>query len=90
MTKSPRKNVPDVGIELGAACMPSELASDRATAPGSFIERNLQSLKHLFIGSVVQFVQPSCPGAAQMFYKVLLHTNICVRYVTETVLKYQV
>ena len=25
-----------------------------------------------------------------MFSKVLLHTNICVRYVTETVLKYQV
>ena len=35
MTKSPRKNVPDVGIELGAACMPSGHASDRATAPGS-------------------------------------------------------
>ena len=34
MTKSPRKNVPDVGFELGAACMPSELASDRATALG--------------------------------------------------------
>ena len=34
MTKSPRKNVPDVGIELGAACMPSELASEWATAPG--------------------------------------------------------
>ena len=34
MTKSPRKNVPDVGIELGAACMPSEHAFDRATAPG--------------------------------------------------------
>ena len=34
MTKSPRKNVPDVGIELGATCMPSEHASDRATAPG--------------------------------------------------------
>ena len=33
-TKSPRKNVPDVGIELGAACMPSEHASDRATTPG--------------------------------------------------------
>ena len=32
MTKSPRKNVPDVGIELGAACM--AIASDRATAPG--------------------------------------------------------
>ena len=25
-----------------------------------------------------------------MFYKVLFHTNICVRYVTETVLNYQV
>ena len=35
MTKSPRKNVPNVGIEIGAACMPSELASDRATAPGN-------------------------------------------------------
>ena len=35
MTKSPRKNVPDVGIELGAACMPSELSSDRTTAPGT-------------------------------------------------------
>ena len=34
MTKSPRKNMPDVGIELRAACMPSEYASDRATAPG--------------------------------------------------------
>ena len=29
MTKSPGKNVPDVGIELGAA-------SDRATAPGLY------------------------------------------------------
>ena len=33
MTESPRKNVPDVGSELGAACMPSGHASDRATAP---------------------------------------------------------
>ena len=41
MTKSPRKNVPDVGIELGAACMPSGHASNRATAPGSY-ERGLQ------------------------------------------------
>ena len=37
MIKSPRKNVPDVVIELGVACMPSELASDRASAPGRFI-----------------------------------------------------
>ena len=41
MTKSPRKNVPEVGIELGAACMPSELASDRATAPGEREGNNL-------------------------------------------------
>ena len=34
MTKSPRKDVLDLGIELGAACMPSGHASDRATAPG--------------------------------------------------------
>ena len=39
MTKSPRKNVPDVGIHLGAACMPSELDSDRATAPGVSYEK---------------------------------------------------
>ena len=36
MTKSPRKNVLDVGIELRAACMLGELASDRATMPGLF------------------------------------------------------
>ena len=34
MTKCPRKNVPDMGIELRAACMPNEHASDQATAPG--------------------------------------------------------
>ena len=34
MTKSPWKKVPDVGVELGAACMPSKHTSDRATAPG--------------------------------------------------------
>ena len=33
MAKSPRKNVPGVGIKLGAAWMPSGHASDRATAP---------------------------------------------------------
>ena len=44
MTKSSRKNVPDVGIELGAARMPSELASDRATAPGY---SNLYALSYI-------------------------------------------
>ena len=32
MTKSPRKNVPDAGIELKAACIASRHASDRATS----------------------------------------------------------
>ena len=32
--QAPKKNVPDVEIELGPACMPSEHASDRATTPG--------------------------------------------------------
>ena len=44
MTKSPRKNVPDVGIELGAACMPSELASNRATAPGFLLWNQLMQI----------------------------------------------
>ena len=39
MTKSPRKNVPDVEIELGAACMRSGHASDRVTAPGISTKR---------------------------------------------------
>ena len=33
MTKSPRKNVPGVGIELGAACMPNGHASDELPRP---------------------------------------------------------
>ena len=39
MTKTPRKNVSDVGIELGAACMPSGLVSNQATPPD--VETNL-------------------------------------------------
>ena len=35
ITKYPRKNVLDRGIELGAACMPSGHASNLATAPGA-------------------------------------------------------
>ena len=34
MTKFPCRNVPDVGIELRASCMPSGHASDQATRPG--------------------------------------------------------
>ena len=32
-TMSPRKNVLDVGIELGADCMPSGFSFDQATVP---------------------------------------------------------
>ena len=37
------------------------------------------------IPSLVNFGQPSRLLVAQMFYKVLLYTNICVRYVTKIV-----
>ena len=54
MTKSPRKTVPDVGIELGAACMSSERASDRATAPGTVASSsNLGMLMSLIGASLV-------------------------------------
>ena len=36
LTKYPRKNMPDVGIELGTACMPSGHTSDRAAMPSAF------------------------------------------------------
>ena len=47
LTKSPRKNVPDVGIKLGAACMPSGHPSDRATVTGFSALRNLATFKKL-------------------------------------------
>ena len=49
MTKSPRKNVPDVGIELGAACMLSGHASDRATAPGKMSLYHLQATDNEYV-----------------------------------------
>ena len=59
MTKPPRKNVPDVGIELGAACMPSELASDRATAPGRCLDSvmslvSVTKIPNLMLASVAE------------------------------------
>ena len=36
--------MPDVGLELGTACMPSGHASDRATAPGDQHEVMIESL----------------------------------------------
>ena len=48
MTKSPWKNVSDVGIELGAACMPSGHASDRAAAPGQGLFQSSLSIWRRF------------------------------------------
>ena len=45
MTKCLRKNVPDVRIELGAACMPSELTSNQATALGNMRTVYINALK---------------------------------------------
>ena len=66
MTKSPRKNVPDVGIELGAACMPSELASNRATAPGLTVneveiyETRSDRKKYMRLGLIELLVSAVC------------------------------
>ena len=60
MTKSLQKNVPDVGIELGADGMPSGHASDRATctAPGYLIHFYLIIyLFYLFIYLFIYFWQ---------------------------------
>ena len=48
MTKSQQKNVPEVGIELGAACMPSGLASDLATAPDIWQDKVLMNASKKF------------------------------------------
>ena len=34
MTKSSQKNLPDAGIDLGTACIPKGMATDRATMLG--------------------------------------------------------
>ena len=43
MTESPRKNVQDVEIELGAAYMQSGHSSNRATAPGNLYSKFQQN-----------------------------------------------
>ena len=52
MTKSPRKNVPDMGhIELGAACTPSGHASNRATALGDDVYKETKVQINYFFSS---------------------------------------
>ena len=58
MTKSPRKNVPDVGMKLGDVCMASGHASDRATAPG-FLPRVTSCVK--FLGTLLEHLIISKP-----------------------------
>ena len=83
MTKSPRKNVPDVGIELGATCMPSRHASDRATAPmpgthgliwegnkGSWYINTYLPLPHQFPTQVTTLGQPDACTIPPTTYKI--------------------
>ena len=55
MTKSSPKNVPDAGMDLGIACIPSGMATYRATAP---------SLDAFFAVSAVFVVFYKCPFTA--------------------------
>ena len=51
--------MPDVGIELGAACMPSEHASDRATAPGTTdFENRLNHQVNIILCTFLDFDLP--------------------------------
>ena len=73
MTKSPWKNVPDVGIELGSACMPSEHFSDRATATGltfcnGFNRQKQENDKLKFWKSVPSYVLGNTSGERKPFY----------------------
>ena len=58
MIKSQRKNVPDVGIELGAVYMPSEHASDRdsGSVPFFSVGRILEGL----LGKMVKLTDHVC------------------------------
>ena len=80
ITTSPRKNVPDLGIELGAACMPSGHASDPATAPGlqnmvyflllTFQRRSFWSGSSMFICCV------RLPGCLRKFWCILVPVTV--------------
>ena len=72
MTKSPRNNVPDVGIELGAACMPSGHASDRATAPGA-----ITGLRSMIVALPRLLIEP-CHGimVLSVLHKPILQTHM--------------
>ena len=69
MIKSQRKNVPDIGIELGAAYMPSGHTSDQATVPGlNFMWKDLPAKFHEDIPSIditLDIIRPHICGCFQ-------------------------
>ena len=67
MTKSPRKNEPDVGIELGAACMQSGYATDRATARG-------------WVGRYPWLILDSLPRVYTLFSAILINWVFLLGY----------
>ena len=72
MTKSPWTNVPDIGIELGAACMPSEHASNQTTAPG-----------YVLLNCSMYFVFPFVSFALVALYEPR-HKKICFCHMRTT------
>ena len=83
MTKSARKNVPDLVIELWAACMLSGRASDRATVPGptsSWIGSFTSVLHALEQWKIFQTIMGKCLHAStliidQIFVKLAGNQN---------------
>ena len=74
MTKSPRKNVHDVGIELGAACMASGHASDRATVPGNDKVEKVTKIKARIISkphTYLQTIEKTCAKFQKDQYKIV-------------------
>ena len=72
MIKSPRKNVPDMGIKLGTACMPSgHHTSDRATGPdNSCMKKAAQAiLKNMLVCCLpTQNFQIGSAGRKKIFF----------------------
>ena len=75
MTKSPPKNVPDMGIELGAACMPSVLASDRATPP-SIYSNDIHVLLDGYRSPEMKGIHGTMVLPTHVYVTILLHAPV--------------
>ena len=75
MTKSSRKTVPEVGIELGAACMPSRHASDQA------VHWVIQTRHKTFISNIAVFSEktdvPHLPNQSMVAISVMIWFDFC-------------